>query len=797
MPDILIPQNNPILTLTTVAPLTRTANDLIYTKGGGTIFGNTLKNDNVVGGNQLHGGNTKMNNLEVPVFFVKDKVEITSETLMVKGPKVTRGLFKSVDNPLILDKTLKTSKTYYWDENLVSPVGIFDVVSDATANFQISGNGLTLKFGTNDINIIPVYNHQIFIQLIPITYTVPPELLSPLVSYTDGSSNLPFIQNTEGFLTHRQAPLTNSGTGINKIYSYSFSSQNRIIDLSKYIGRKVSVVLINRLYDYYQNSLNTLTFRQSEIHRSQVLGDPTIYNLSNLTPGRNKFLDYNTGYLSGLRTYFSDILNKSEYELFETPFIVYNIDNEIKDRFYTQPSDLSDYNFEFEFPNVLLNEDSTHTKLNVLTNYGVVYNEKSLGKYSGLYLKWENSTSGKRFGWILYDLRVIVLDEPELVVALSTKGRRNYTLPKIILNQNNKLANTLSDVNFNIINVTSNTIFGTIVVLNKTHNFNDGDLVVIENVNVRNTITGLLTTSTANGLRYIKRFYDDPINLTGERKDRFYIYEDSNLTQVITSNGLFLNNGVSQSGKVKGNKLKYQYFVTYRVKGAHNNTANQSEIQGFNFTNSSGGINNTTGDLTVTIPKFEKMNNGFTTTDLEIIIGKFNSTINKPYKENGFTEVVTISVNDIPSSVWTPFTNSALTFTFNKSIYDTFVSRIGNLLGPYNSLTNANGNPDFNIISNYIESFDAKNDIFIGNITSTTEIEQYRANFKVIIKSGEFNGTTNPTYQATNPLMKDKYISEIAFCDDETKEIMVYSKLCPAIKKSSNTDLILNCSLDF
>jgi hypothetical protein len=492
--------------------------------------------------------------------------------------------------------------------------------------------------------------------------------------------------------------------------------------------------------------------------------------------------------------------------------MVYDINNDIQDRINPISSISTSINFQFHLPLVMIQEDIAND-LNILTNYGVVQTEATgVGRYSGLYLQW-SPTTGKRYGFVFYDLRIVVIDDSELVMALAYNSNRNYTLPQTTFNTvGNSTANNISTLNLDVIGLQNNSSGGaTVVIVNGKHGLNTGDAVTITDVNVMVPGSNQIQSASVNGVKYIKRYYTDPVNLLGELTDRFYVYNDQSLTTGTIGNGQFINNGIGNSGSVHGATLSYNYFFTYRIKNdRYSSILPYSQIQSFNFANGTN-VDNANGSLNINLPIFTYLNHpngGFECEDLEIIIGKWAATdSSQPNVITGIEDVVVISVLDSPAPTL-PNLISSLNIQIPISLYNSFVARIGNGQGPYDFTANHGGDPSYDVVNNLKHynissgSFDqtlytAQGKWTLGNLSYQTQVEQYRSKLQVTVGAGEWNDTSNPSYDPGNPLIQEKYISEIALCSSSSDIPLVYAKVSPPIKKTTDLDLILNLSLDF
>ncbi|MEO6306079.1 MAG: hypothetical protein ABIP51_23225 [Bacteroidia bacterium] len=790
-------------------------NDLIYSLGGSFADGTLVKVDNVIGNKNIHKGNPKLLPEETPVYKKCNKVSVINETIVVQSAPITRGLYRY--EPLVLNSDLKTDSSYYWDEIYTSPLGYFSCSTNPTLltfEFGINGNILTLL--TNDVNIVPKVGDFIIFQKLPAGYTKNSDInMSPTIDgsvwagiFSDGISNFPVIFNTETY----QLKITDVTFSIPGAIGLK-TNYTIILDksLAAVADEEYSLILLNRENTGLQKELFYDTFEQIEVQREQLIGDPYFETSLAKPNGKQNTLYYNNAQYLGLRNLLSGVLKSNEAKFLNTPFIVYDIDDEIKDRFCTTPSTTGSLQFEFHLPTVML-QDDVDNKLNVLVNYGAVQTDiTGAGKYSGLYLKWQESLN-KRFGYIFYDLRIIVIDDAELATALGYNSNRNYTLPKIQLTSaGNITTNVTSSVSLDIIGLQPSNVEPMLIIVSGPHNLKNGDVITITDIKTRVLGSNLIHSSNANGIRYIKRYFSDPTNPATEVLDRFYIYSDQGLTTSFPDDGVFVNAGIGQSGKVRGAKLKYNYFITYRIKNKrYSSILPHSELISFNFATSSidSSINNNSGAAYISLPPFTYLDNGYEIDDLEFIVGEWEAINSaKPYDVTGYKNVVVLSSQDIVG-VNSASNISTTTYILTKGNYDTAVSKIDNGLGSYDFATNPTGDPKYDILNNF-KHYNIINGTLsptlntsvgkwtLGNIKYKTEAEQYRSKLQIVVAATEWNDTMNPSYDPNNEFITSKYISEIAICDTTSEQPIIYTKIAPPIKKTGDLDILINLSLDF
>ena len=621
--------------------------------------------------------------------------------------------------------------------------------------------------------------------------------------------------------THEQH---NPIIGTETIYTLVLDKSINVTTAEEY-----AIVLLNRENTGLQKELFYDTFEAVEIHKTQLLGD-SFSNTSIISPlGRKNYINYNNAPYLGLRTLLNGVITAKAHQFLETPLMIFDIDEDIKDRFLPRESNLSDYTFEFKLPTLMLQQDTNNNK-NILVNYSAIRNDVGgVGKYSGLYLKWDTTTS-KRYGYIFYDLRLIVIDDSELVTALSYNSNRNYTLPKpIVQSQGNVTINLTSATNLNIIGLESQSgpqqdpggPVGTnpcVIIVDGVHGLQTGSAITITGVRTIVPGSNLIHDSAINGVKYIKRYYTNPVSQTGERLDRFYLFDDAALSIGTIEEGDLVSNGLT-AGNIKGATLDYNFFFTYRLKNnRYSSILPYANLTSFNFASTLGGkdIDNVDGSLFVQIPKLTYLNftdvdgenAGYAMEDFEFIVGEWETAnTDRPFEITGFKNVVVMSVQalttpDLP-------TNSASSdFVIRKSDYNTSVAEMGNGLGAYDFGANDVGDPTYDLVNN-MKHYDmtvgtlsstlntAQGKWTLGNVKYRTQVEQYRSKLSISIKADEWNDTTNPTYDPESSFMTSKYISEVAICDPSSDEPLIYAKIAPPIKKTADLDIILKLNLDW
>lgn len=775
-------------------------NYLLYAKGGGDILSN-INQDLVQGGNLYYGGNPPID----LTYAIKscENVSIITESVQTESGLVDRGLlyYNSVANK------------YFWDEVYTTPLGYYTAITGTPTGSNFSFTISTMPTAGNqmliaikDINVFPKVGDYIIVQKIPNTS------LGNNDSYTDDIDSLPVNLNSELYQFKITQVFIESGSGNAVVFRLYLDKSITLINNGAY-----SLVLLNRENTGIQKELFYDTFEQIEIHKIQLLGDP--YDNTNnfaLPSGRKNYLNYQGSSYLGLKVLLNNIIN-----IDDSPFIVYDLNDNIKDRFKPVVNTL-----EFLLPFVMIQNDNRTTLAltnpNKLINSGSVQNEENgVGRYSGLYFNWDTEQS-KRIGFVFYELRIVVIDDSEMVYALGYDSNRNYTLPaaSLISGYNNDNVTPGGGVELNVSNLLTINTNQVLVQTSTPHGLLTGTQIFISNVFVTDTNNNVVPSS-ANGNRYVKL-------LTPNDPYIFQIYADSAFATPIIANGTYTVSN-DTLGTVKGVTPKYQNFYTYRLIGKHyTSILPYSKIVDFNFVKNGQVDNNSTdAKVNITIPNFKWLidpNNqvGFEATDLEIIVGTYdNDDLTNPQKITGFSNVVVIPITQLVRTrnlfdgiggTQGDFSIPANSIEITKADYNMFIGKIGGV-GAYNKATNPNGDPSYNIVTNYnhyvyTNGDPTPSDLVVGegkwtlgNISYRTQVDRYRSTIQINIPADKWNDTTNPTYDPTNSFITDRYISEVGIVVQDTitktEKPMIYAKIAPAIKKTTDLDLSINLSIDF
>ncbi len=808
---------------------------LIYSGGGGTIFP-TLPNDTMLEVGLFHGGNPLITTpFQVPAY---DQLTINVSENNLYSTEKENGIF-DVTYP---STGLADGKIIYtWDDVYTSPLGIYthQNVGSVTAtsltrwNFNITNEVMTIL--TNDVNVIPRVTDYVVFNAAP----VPPGTYT----YVNGSqpAQLPYFKGTETFVARVINVTYVSGVGTDALYTIAFDKSLQFVNSTAF-----SIVLLNRDDTSIQKELFYDTFEQIEIHRQQLLGDP--YN--NLTDtsvpyGRMNFLNYNGVNSLGMKQLLNGIINNNN-----TPFIIFDLNDDIQDRIspngnvYDVNNKPIDVNFEFHLPYAMINDNVYPATLplvpvdtggNVLENIFVVNSnpasviiDPNIGRYNGMYLKQDTGFT-KRYGWVFFDLRIIVVDHAELATVLGYNSNRNYTLPdpNFVPASGNNIVNVGVGIDLQITGASNTSPLQ--ITVNSPYGLPDGTRVFI---------SGVYGNTAANGDYFITALYPtpNPYKFNLWTVPPTYVSGVPTLGTPVdgTTSGVFVNNGPGNSGLVLGGVPPYSYFYTYRIRTSEYSTLPLEYNAGlpyatvipFNWA-SGGVVNNTNGQLNVTIPPLRWHNSqaylvapglGFKTIDaadvfgVDVIIGQYKTNPLDPINPTaiiGIENVMCIPLADLtnPVDFLTNTPINGITFLVDKiNDYNAAIT---------SSATLGMTNYTYDIYANlplYFYSFGtlpstllAGNGLWtLGNFIYRDNVIVNRAVLSINVPANAWNDSTNPSYNpSTNSFITNKYISEVAIIlnedsiGNEDLTPLVYAKISPAIVKNNELDLQIDISIDY
>ena len=644
-----------------------------------------------------------------------------------------------------------------------------------------------------------------------------------------------YFKGTECYQAQIKSVNITGGTGVLTAYTIKLDKSFTFANSERY-----AIVLLNRLNTSIQKELFYETFEQIEIHRQQLLGDPYNNTTSTAVPyGRMNYLNYNGSNSLGIPNLLSGLINGTG-----TPIVVFDANNEIKDRIsfngntYDSNNKPTDIHFEFHLPGILVNDNILsysgyptpvdpiaggvlETILVVNPDPATIHEDNNIGKYNGLYMKHDTGFN-KRYGWVLYDLRLVVIDDSEFATALGYNSNRNYTLPApaFVPGTGNNLLNVGNGTNLDITGASNTNPI--VITVSTPYSLPRGTKLFI---------SGVSGNTAANGDWFITEVYGAPNVYKFELWSVMPTYIGAIRTVGTgvsvdgTTSGLFVNNGAGYSGEVSSGLPNYSYFYTYRLRNLRNNSVMPySKITPFNFA-LGGNVNNTSGALYATIPAFLWYNQQ-TATDIydlgfqmlgssvgygiDMIIGKYVTNPSDPINPTaiiGISDVMCIPI----STLINPYTGSPLIGTgitvMKVQDYDAAVTSSATFgMTDYTfDLLNVTPLYTYNPGDTLPATLLSGNGLWtMGNIIYRNHVAINRAKMSITIPADSWNSSTNPTYSpSTNSFVTDKYISEVALLLDvdsignSDMGPMVYAKISPAIKKNQEMDLEIDLDIDF
>lgn len=813
-----IPQSSGVV-LIVVEPVTigNIPEILIYNAGGGQLFPD-LPNDLVLEPGIYHGGNPLL--IEEFSILSNDSLNINVETKDVYSPEQNRGLF-DVEYPIVTGSDVVDGKIkYFWNDVFTTPLGLY-THQGSVSGFNFNANLETITIQSNDVNVIFRTGDFIVFNKVPINFSGYNNSIMP--------KKLPYFKGTEIFQARIIDVIISSGVGINTIYqlqldkSYAFNN-----------GDNYSISLLNRTNTSIQKELFYKTFEQIEIHKKQLLGDP--YNNQNDTNkpiGRVNHLYYKGSEGLGYQNMFDSLIGNQD-----TPFIVFDANDEIKDRIAFKKNVYNDNNkpfdiyFEFHLPTVMINDNlvsgigstspvdaNGNISENIFITQGENMSITGIGNYGGLYLK-NDLLKTRRYGFVLYDLRVVIIDDSELVTALGYNSNRNYTLPAPVFQNGSGNAQVNSGTNIKLdISDASNSL-PIIITVSKPFNLPRGTVVLINGVKGNTNANGVWYLDTIPGSTDLYKF-----ELWQQMPTYFNGSRISGSGVPLNGNGVFVNDGLGASGNVYGALPNYSFFYTYRVRNEMNNsTMPYSKIQNFNFT-LSGNVDNNQGSLLVNIPPmlwYDQQNNllpydlGFSLIPqlkdigfgIDIIIGEYETDLTNlidPSKIIGIKNLMCIPLKEL---TLTPIGDPTVGMSIEiKKIqdFDRVVNATLNHIHDYTfDLKDVQPLYNYNTQNMSTTLLTGAGQWTLGNIINRNHVKINRAKFNITVGAEKWNASSNPSYKPSeNKFITDKYISEVAILQkpDINGNIdytpLIYAKIAPAIKKSQDLDIVIQLSIDY
>jgi hypothetical protein len=727
-------------------------------------------------------------------FVVGDYVEITGSILNVipQGIYRVESIVNSTHFYIAYDSSSSVGvnigadaainlHNYVWDEIYTTPLGLYETIASLglphpnTFQFRItSDNSNELVIYIEDPNIIPKINDTLVIQKFNSTIDVYNTGLT-----TDGINNVRDYINSETyeFKITAVSSLDNPLGNITPYIEYTLTLDKNfvpIIEPNSYI-----LTLLNREDSTVDKELFSDTWRLIEINREQLLGDPVVDN----------FLNYQGADYLGVSQLLAGVIPQEP----KTPIVLLTFADNIKDRIYTGAK-----TFELYLPNILIQGETS----SILTNLDPVLTDfTGTSSYGGLYLKYPTDTviSPIRYGWVFYDLRIIVIDHAELATALSYNANRNYTLPTPVMIGTNDPKVTIENP-VTILNASNATPIQ--ITTLAPHNFINGDQVRITGV-LGNTAANNVVNGVYTGTAYYAQIIDD---------FNFTIYQGFNpigpvFSSPVIGNGSFTN---GPGAIVYGIRLKYEYFFTYKLKGVHyTNTLPSVPIIQFNWQLAGKSSDDTAAFLNFSIDKLTHLLDttvleGFRANSYDIIIGKYVQDITDFTKTTGVQDVVILpqSLKDFSGNQIVPLTGFVYRYSYDTAVTNASILTTSDPTNPKYDIFNIDAQQLYNVSPLPTTLFTSEGMWLEGIVKFKEHAQQYRLTLNFVIPANKWNGTENLTFVVGDPDMTHKLISEVAFLiEDSNNNVLdnpyIYAKISPPLQKNNKLDITISFTLDF
>lgn len=411
MPQIILNNNQTSLLPLIVNPAQLVDPEyLIYAGNGGNNYNNSgdlLQKDNVSPSLLYHGGHKRYtaeikfedcNNLQTEV----SKQEFISS-------EFTKGI------------TRLDGSTWLWDELLTTPMGLFkENTIVGVYNFKLT-NLREITINVGDVSIMPTSGDWLIIQKYfetEFTLPAPQNTTVSTGNYTDDIDSLPLFQS-ELWQFQILSALQGS-TATEWIITIDK-------DFTPHSDGYYTFVLLNREETQAIREQFIDTWQKIEVQTEQILGDSYNYTGSLKPKGATNFLDYDGSEYLGLHNFLGHIDNNSIKD--SKKFLVFDYDNNIQDHLYYE-----DNSFVINLPHVM--HQFTDSILQI-KNKGK-FLDSYVGDWGRLYI-YNNEMEEINIGYIFYDLRICIITDAEIIIALSYNSNRNYTLPEPIIENVNKL----------------------------------------------------------------------------------------------------------------------------------------------------------------------------------------------------------------------------------------------------------------------------------------------------------------------------------------------------------------------
>jgi hypothetical protein len=588
----------------------------------------------------------------------------------------------------------------------------------------------------------------------PPTMTSLYDSITPRPHWSDDVINFESVCDIDQFdvkVWNMNIPWTETPAGINTISYEGYDKFGSVdyIGTKEYLGYNSSVGQTDTDYVYYYNSFGDIVEVKPEEQKAIAIIHYT-----------NQTIDFFYGEKFALQPYNNsnpeDTTGQARNFKLHIPWLMWHKNSECcyGETFWVDPPNFEDLDlFQVQYIKSTKNDD--------MNQPGIRY-----------YHLWDTHRNPNgipsRIGKVFPDSKLVIIDDEEIIAAMSYKSNRNWTLP----------APQLSLITPNTCGVESQSIDGIISNANETmyitYRFtNQGDFTnslhsnyyskIVGNNNICNPDTaknvavrfgpefnclnqpGFSPVTTTTTIPVTTTTTTTPISQTC-----FILTEDSNIITTESGNGLIWCN---ESVLLSTNDiltLKETHF--YPI-----------------------GLTTTT----TICPTPCDTTTGYYATNFEIIAQKV-ITGQRPASNNwkviDFTDYLS---GQTLNGYITQEGLTGTTFIITKELYDNASTYD---LGDYIDLTpQGNTAPDLNFGDEYY---------FYGSLETDIQATIYEMNYKINLSFNEFQNTSNPTWTKGSK----SYVSEIALLDDN-KDILVMSKLQSPVLRQGIQQFVIK--LDF
>jgi hypothetical protein len=567
---------------------------------------------------------------------------------------------------------------------------------------SVCGNRITLDRSTPIFN--DLLNSECFGRVIiyPPNITTIYDSITPRPHWPDDVINFESICDTDQFdvkIWNMNIPWTESPAGLNPTTHNDFTKFGSIdyIGSKEFFGYTSSKGQIDTDSTYYYNSFSEKVIVTPEEQKAVAIIHYT-----------NQTIDFFYGEKFALEPFDptnpDDTTGQARNFKLHIPWLMWHKNPNCCNgqTFWVDPPGFDDKNL-FQVHHI------ESTKNDTMNQPGIRY-----------YHLWDDNpnTNGipNRIGKVFPDSKLVIIDDEEIIAAMSYKSNRNWTLPAPQVSLITPNTCGTSTTNVGVLTGNSQTMF-------VTYRFtNNNELTNSLHSNYYTKIVGNNNECNPNVSQNVAiRFGNEfpclaqpviPTTTTTTTEPCYIITED---LDIITTNDGDNLIWCDESGQT----------------------------------------------TTTTCPTYCNIDNGFSATKLEIICQKVN-TGNRPissmWKIIDYTDL--ISANTVNGYI-TASSLTGTTFIISDELYNS---------APYYDLSNyidITSNSETGVTLNFGDEY-----YFYGSLETDIQATIYEMKYKINLSNTEFKNTSNPTWTLGNK----SYVTEIALLDDN-KDVLVMSKL--------------------